>query len=749
MNKRVFTVWVILPFLAGCYPGMWRSRMSAQTDAERFTLDAASELDKVAHDLEEYGSITASAAAILRSPGSEFQFDLDLTAKQLFAERPIQGFSAIRSYEELAIRVAAAVALLRTGQVNEANKALAETLVGADQGGLSTTSQGGATAQGNNTQGASPGSTTSGGNTQADTTGNSQTDLPKPPALPPGAPRGVTGGFSPPLAVPDPSALGLSMRDLIKRVFDDHTTLMLLKWLSNPDTDELGDNKQLYAAVLNVNIRPGRLTYRGYIGEIDIFPEYVCQGQTAKGEETLRGVPLPISFAVFPSIDSQVLDLRTSRRNQFALATLLEAAFPAGATGLQGAGAIASDYMKRIEQDAATLSAVNTVVGYNASGRHFGWHFSPSFVAQADPAEKETKPASILQAQSFPALVLILAEKDHLTLSIGGSGPDRDKGKCFITDNDPGFAQPPYDQLSFHYASRWLRAPSPRADESIIPWRSTLNRLLHPRLREDIEVEWGLRLERARVLLDDAREEVEKDEKRKDWPYATQALAKRLNMLEAASVGADVVWNLPTLPDLPEFGLDEVSPQYGWTDRKSWFIISGKGFKATKNTKGSSGSPAAAFKVFIGGQKAKTELLEDNTAIVSVTPCPTPNDSNKGKAKQGKGKAIAPSPRLCQQIPNSDTPVDVTVYRAGYGAATLKNGVSFKLQGSPKGKPPTPKARIEISWDRGADGKPVLKSLAVYDDVKAAEVLKAISQQAPVSHADVNVDLDVKATGKK
>jgi hypothetical protein len=608
-------------------------------------------------------------------------------------------------------------------------------------------------------------------------TGNNQNNLPKVPALPSGPPRGLEGGFSPPLAVPDPSALGLSMRDLIKRVFDDHTTLMLLKWLSKPDTNGLGENKQLYAAVLNVNIRPGRLTYRGYIGGIDIFPEYACKihRKNDAGEEeidTLRGVLLPVSFAVFPAIDSQVLDLRTSRRNQFALATLLEAAFPAGASGLQGAGSFASDYLKRVEQDAATLSAVNTVVGYNASGRHFGWHFSPSFIAQADPAEAETKPTSVLQAQSFPALVLILAEKHHLTKSVGGiphkeheegkkckdeknsgdKNKHEDQCKCQESKREPGFAEPPYDHIIFHYTSRWLRAPSPQADDSLIPWRSTFNRLQHPRLSEDIAVEWGLRLDRAQSHLKQAREAVlasRKYGKRQDWPYATKALEKRLKMLEAASVGADVVWDLPTLPNLPAFAVEGIAPQYGWVDRKSWFVLSGMGFKPTGDTKRSEGPPEKALRVFIGGQEAYIEDLEDNTALVWVAPCPIPTDSNDGKATRSERKTAEVSNQRCQPIPNNATLVDVTVYRKGYGTTTLKNAVSFSLQGSPLAQAPSPKAKVEISWDRGTDGKPVMKSLAVHGDVKATDVLKAISQQTPATQADIKFNLGVQATEKK
>ena len=724
MKRYVGVVCLVMVVLTGCNPMIWRLGLNTNGEAEEHAMQAAHELDKISRDLDEYGSISASTAAIIRSPGNEFKFDLDLTPKQLFEQRPLQGFSSVRNYEELAVRVAAAVAILKTGQVSEANQALAQALVGADMGGMSAGSDDGSTSADTSSETDTAGgeSSTGNGTETSDTTPSADSaaaeedplaNAPK-AQLPEGRPSAIPEKFSDPLKVPDPSTLGLSMRDLIKRVFDDHTTLKLFEWLSEPNEESLGKNKQLYAAVLNVSIRPGRSTYQGYTGEIDIRPEYA--GKDPKSGKTLRGDGHPLAFAVFPAIDSQVLDLRTSLRKQFALATLLEAAFPAAATGglFGGSGSLASDYVKRLEQDAASLSAVNTVVGYNASGRHFGWRFSPSFVAQSDPTDLETGPASMLQAQSFPALVLILADKEDLHKELGGAweGSKNDEKKIFPElkmkeEPNPLIHRigPPYDHLSFFFSVRWFRAPSPRADESYVPFRSGYNRFTHPRLEESQIAEWGLRLGRAQGWILAA----EQADTTGYGRYATTSLRKRFNMLQAASIGVDTFWSLPHKPT-PVIALSSISPRRGWVDQESWFVLQGKGFEKDK------------MKVFIGGREATVKDVNSKgtAALISV----------RKSFEPGKKEAL-----------------DVTIRHTELGAASLNDAVIFNLPKKPS-TPAKPKARFEVTWEKGADGKPLMKALSVYDNVTAKEVLDALTKQAPATtKADVKIDLDVNATG--
>jgi hypothetical protein len=61
MGRMLIAIYVTVFFTAGCYPMMGRVPMRGQNVEERKALEAADELDKIASDLEEYGSITASS----------------------------------------------------------------------------------------------------------------------------------------------------------------------------------------------------------------------------------------------------------------------------------------------------------------------------------------------------------------------------------------------------------------------------------------------------------------------------------------------------------------------------------------------------------------------------------------------------------------------------------------------------------------------------------------------------------------
>jgi len=570
----------------------------SQREFERTVAEAARHLDAVARGLEEYGTISASTAAIMLSPGDHFKFDLDLTPREIFAMRPVQGISAARTYEELVIRTAASIALLRAGKQDEAHAELAAALAGDN-----------------------------GTDTQGDNGTSEEPNAPSAPPLPETKPLEVSSAWS----GPDPNALDVSLRDHIKRVFDDHITCKLFEWLSKPSDESLGANKQLYAALLTVSVRPGRRTYRGYVGEIDIRFEYAACGPDGV---PYRGTRHPLAFAAFPAVDTQVLDLQTSTRKQFALAVLLEAAFP------KLGGRVLSQYVKSLERDVATRTPVNTIVGYNSSGRHFGWRFSPRFTAQADPAAPEPGPANILQAQSFPALVLVVADVEDLSPQVRvqalGREPIEAEPRRVLPDGQR--ITGPYNHLSLFYCMRWLRAPAPGADR--LPLGGSIHRFLHPRLDETQVAKWARHLDEARNCILRVM-----GDPRRAGTYSVQTLRKRLNMLEAASVGADTYAALPAPSNV---ALSAISPTRACVDANCVFVVTGGGFKQDKT------------RFLLGSAEATVSGVgSDGTSAVITLP---------------KGGATGFA--------------DVTVYHADGGSARLEKAVEFVSDGNGQEKPP-------------------------------------------------------------
>lgn len=639
---------IIVCTALGACSSLWRGDPSGDQKHEKDALAISRDLDVIARDIEEYGSITASTGLPIIGPSEHFKFNLDLKPREILAMQGVQGLSAIRSFREFSAALAARADVAKTPLL--------------------------------------PNTPAPAGNVAV-------------PTLPPAEPRATPEAFSPALTAANPDELDISVRDLIKRVFDDHTTIKLLEYLSSADPDTVGSNYQLYASVLTVSLRPGRETYRGYIGEIDIRLSYAGKCRTSAGaEEFRRGTEHPLAFAVFPAVDSHTIDQRTSLRQQFALALALEAAAP------QAAGALSTALRRRLEQDAATRTVLNHVVGFNASGRHFGWRFTPSFVAQADPANMDTKPANILQPQSFPALALIMAAKSDLKL-------DGKKDEISACPENSRYAAKPYTHLMFLPTSRWLRAPNPSADSSWVPFSGEWSRFMRPRLSEEIITDWGIRLERARSKMGDLP--------RSGSPYVWNSLAKRVNALEAASIGADTYLPLPleaTRVESPR-AIVSVSPSHGWLDAPTTFVVRGRGF-------------APGMQFFIGGQPIPSPaILGENVAVLRLNGPPSP-----GKAGGHAADVSAAWPAAGEDKKGA--------------TATIKDAVTFDLA-KPKDVAVATN-RLVLEWEAGAEGQRKLKSMAVFGNPPAAEIIKALAgaEKTVISGTGTaKVEIEIKPDG--
>ncbi len=271
--------------------------------------------------------------------------------------------------------------------------------------------------------------------------------------------------FSDPLPAYE-GPLNLNLQQLLALTGSDKALLNMLKWNSYPTN--YGPGNRVFLAMASVSVVPGRKTYKGYMGQVDVFMEYglMCDGgvrecdickeaadrvetsnekhekkeqpadERSNGVEStvptsvkndsdrlqsfrrrsraewnrhirpICGDAQPTALAVFPFVNSQVLDLRASRRQAFSTAIQLML------SGYPAAGNALLDYVRQTEEDTATLTALNTVSSYG-NGSHIGFTFSPNYRAQAKPGGfgSDKKAGQRMQPWSFPVIVLISADE--------------------------------------------------------------------------------------------------------------------------------------------------------------------------------------------------------------------------------------------------------------------------------------------------------------------------------------------------
>jgi hypothetical protein len=607
--------------------------------------EAAALLDDVAEDLEKYGTISASPAALIRHPKELFKFDLSLTPREIFNRARTEAASAVSDQRAFSSQTAVSAAkipdLSATGAASGTNLSaeLAE-------------------------------------------------DRPAQDVL-------ATEKFRDLLSIANPDTLNLPLRQLIQLSFDDYTAQQLLSWFGGTNKD-IGENYILYAAILTVNVRPGWKTYTGYLGELGVRTEYTYEanevvtnlnygvprvGATyATNRVMKRSGAYPFAFAVFPALNAQALDLRASIRRQVALSLLLQFASPKlGAKQL-------NDFVRRVEQDAASESFMNTVVGFNSGGHSFGWRFAPAFYAQGDPSYAKAKPSMQLQAGSFPALVFLVVNKGDIADGYGGNKK---------TDG--------YTHLAFFPTVRWLRAPAPRsiAHGPLRPVKEWWAGLGVSRLEEEETIGWARKLrdasEHIRSLSPNPAELVSAN------------LRKRYNMLVANSVGVDNFWELPkqaTSPEKkPDLAIKEVSPQKGWLDQPTIFVVKGTEFLAPRGTD-----------FYVGGVSAEVLTLTTNTAVIRVDGW---NDQRGGKVDLA---AVTP---------------------ANSRATIMKDAIEFSLMDADLPEPP--RSTVEVVWQDVPGTNTHVKKIVVEGDDIAPMLLEQVSRNAEADSADVKVEVNAES----
>jgi len=175
---------------------------------------------------------------------------------------------------------------------------------------------------------------------------------------------------------------------------------------ANPPADTfVNKDYQIYFAVVEVSCNPGWRTRENYIADLTADCEYYNSKTGAVMCD--RDQISPKVFSVLPLFDAQNLELGNSSRQLTAMAAQLSAAYPTVGLTLLGQDLIT--FVHRYQKDSVTRTPV-TVTNSYSNGRTFGFRFSPSFTAQADPAYRKSRAANILNATAFPVLVTVITK---------------------------------------------------------------------------------------------------------------------------------------------------------------------------------------------------------------------------------------------------------------------------------------------------------------------------------------------------
>ncbi len=366
----------------------------------------AQEMDWVARELEEWGTLGISAPVVVRDEG-QFAFDPNVTAKALYDENRTEGAVSKRRSRAVNVVVDVDAKKLLDGLI--ANPAAsgaaavdassAEETAATDDAGVSDTAE-------STDSAASAESADSGGGDSAEAEPASD-----PPANAENAAAKAVGDFSESLGTFDSSKLAaINPRRRIRLTASDFWELNLHKFFSAPK-NVMADRYTPVFITFTVSCRPGWRTSSGFAGVVETRVEYMYPNKAGDLVPLAKHVAaesiLPVA-GIYPAYDSQELNLRSSRRELRTFAAQL------AANGELAAAKVFLEAADKREQDAETNTGLATVTGYSSSGQGFGYEFRPTFRALSQPGNRKTKPGFRLEPISFPAVAVALVDIELL-----------------------------------------------------------------------------------------------------------------------------------------------------------------------------------------------------------------------------------------------------------------------------------------------------------------------------------------------
>lgn len=405
------------------------------------------------------------------------------------------------------------------------------------------------------------------------------------------------------------------------------------------------------------------------------------------GEEVSPGGRRPKVLSLFPMMESQVLDLKRSRRSQVLIASYLAGVFGAGG------GTIAADtlneYVRRLESDAGTRTSLPVATGFS-SGNSFGYRIQPAFTALADPSDDASDADYLLNPTTIPILIVILADKDEA---------DVWKNVALRTD------------------VRWVRLEKRRwYHRTFVDWWKYGR---YPPNALENEATF-----KALSHLDKAYDSVGAAKKAGEGTNWYRHVRWRYALLENL-LAHPVEYNL--LPDYAPKSCEsvrlfvaDVYPRHRWVNTSSAFVVRGTGFRDCKGEN--------VKKVTLGGQSCEFNAPDSEGKMLVVT-CP-PLVRNLESSKRGQ---------------SYESRKQKLVIATGSEVGDQKEISLRYLNSAPNPDRKIPKVEI----GRDAAGK--ITSLTLIDvDGKVEELLRGIAEgERPAYSGDIDLKLDVSDPKRK
>ncbi|UCC28790.1 MAG: IPT/TIG domain-containing protein [Phycisphaerales bacterium] len=590
---------------------------------------AAIELDKVARSIDRYGFASISTP-FLAGPSDNFDFDLDKPASEFFdlASKPQGGVRHFRA-EALDVQVAfranidqaisalaelknvkspdeLRVAKAKAGIVKSSLEALAKAnpllgqnpMVGSLVGLLGVADE---------VEEPTPpaGETT----TEATPEEKQPSEEPKKESLPELAPlfsgqldplSAVGASFTEGLSLPE-GPYQISAREALMIASGDVTTQALLRWFNKPHGNKQA-GYELFFCPMVVSVQPGFQTRNQYVADVTVNVDLArkrcscplksqkpctCPYELEYLRKKFPNSSPPIQVAgVFPVIDAQVLNLVNSRRQLHSLALQLS---------LMGYGSQADffkRYVKKLERDAKTQTALTAASSYTIGDTAFGFRVEPKFVASKDPTQLETEPGRILESRAFPAMAAVLVDRKYLSKRPPDNCgcPDQPCNEHSECGRERDRNKDAYDFLVFETSTRW----SPMTE-----WKRVFGGALS----------WFGRLSEVELWQRAAGLESAKARVAGLTPgYEKAHLESRITSLRKLGLDSRAVIRVFDGSAAERICIAKIWPKHGWWDQYTVLTIRGKGFR--HNVKS----------VTVGGIYCAFAVPNDRTLLALVPP---------------------------------------------------------------------------------------------------------------------------------